>query len=391
MKRAPFVRRSPRSPNHRLESLEGRVLFSTTLFPFHESHASTLPAIHVPKPLVVPPSLLTQLATAPSITPSTIPANGDVNPYGLAFVPQGFPKGGPLQPGDLLVSNFNAASNLQGTGTTIDRITPAGQVSTFFQGPAGLGLSTALDVLRSGFIVVGSLPTTDGSSATAQPGSLLILDKFGLQIASFANAAFLNGPWDMTVNDQGSHAQLFIANALSGTVTRIDLQFPGTDSLTVQGVTQIASGYTHRGDPNALVLGPTGLAYNAHADTLYVASTADNAIFAIAHAGKAATDAGTGASIFADASHLHGPLGLVLAPNGNLIVANGDAINAVDAQPSELVEFTTAGQFVAQFSLDPAAADPFGIAVTSASKGQVRFAAVNDNHNTVSIWTIPHP
>ena len=51
---------------------------------------------------------------------STVPANGDVNPYGVAFVPQGFQRGnGPLQPGDILVSNFNNSSNLQGTGTTL--------------------------------------------------------------------------------------------------------------------------------------------------------------------------------------------------------------------------------------------------------------------------------
>src|ERR1700739_1010553 len=39
---------------------------------------------------------------------STIPANGDVNPYGVAFVPDNFQSGtGPLKHGDILVSNFN--------------------------------------------------------------------------------------------------------------------------------------------------------------------------------------------------------------------------------------------------------------------------------------------
>ena len=37
---------------------------------------------------------------------STIPANGDLNPYGVAFVPQNFPAGGQLAPGDVLISNF---------------------------------------------------------------------------------------------------------------------------------------------------------------------------------------------------------------------------------------------------------------------------------------------
>jgi hypothetical protein len=45
---------------------------------------------------------------------STIPANGDLNPHGVALVPPGFPAGGPLIPGDVLVSNFNNSGNLQG-------------------------------------------------------------------------------------------------------------------------------------------------------------------------------------------------------------------------------------------------------------------------------------
>ena len=57
-----------------------------------------------------------------------------MNPYGVAFVPQGFPSGGALNPGDLLVSDFNNEANVQGTGSTILRYTPAGGTSVFFQG-----------------------------------------------------------------------------------------------------------------------------------------------------------------------------------------------------------------------------------------------------------------
>src|SRR5579864_1575586 len=102
----------------------------------------------------------------PATSATTVPATGDVNPYGIAFVPPDFPTGGPLMPGDTLVSNFNNKANLQGTGSTIVRITPAGQTSTFFQGQPGLGLTAALGILRSGFVLVGSMPTTDGTSAT---------------------------------------------------------------------------------------------------------------------------------------------------------------------------------------------------------------------------------
>src|SRR5262249_30699771 len=47
------------------------------------------------------------------INSSTIPENGDLNPYGIAFVPDGFPSGGVISPGDVLVSNFNDIMNCQ--------------------------------------------------------------------------------------------------------------------------------------------------------------------------------------------------------------------------------------------------------------------------------------
>src|SRR5229473_2863853 len=122
-------------------------------------------------------SLIASLPSSPSLSVSTIPSNGDLNPYGVAFVPHGFPGSGTLKPGDILVSNFNNSANLQGTGTTIVRVTPNGHTSTFFQGQPGLGLTTALGVLRKGFVLVGNVPTADGMCATVKQGSLLVLDR----------------------------------------------------------------------------------------------------------------------------------------------------------------------------------------------------------------------
>jgi hypothetical protein len=84
---------------------------------------------------------------------STVPANGDGNPYGVAFVPRNFPSGGTIHPGDVLVSNFNNAptamgGNLQGTGTTIVDVPPNAPVTLFFQSLVPTGLTTALNVLR---------------------------------------------------------------------------------------------------------------------------------------------------------------------------------------------------------------------------------------------------
>jgi DNA-binding beta-propeller fold protein YncE len=180
-----------------------------------------------------------------------------------------------------------------------------------------------------------------------------------------------------------------VANALSGKVTRITMQVPTDGSAPkIVSETQIASGYTHRTDPAALLLGPAGLAFDEKTDTLFVASTADNAVYAIHNAEHTNRDAGTGRLIYSDQAHLHGPLGMVLAPNGDLIVANGDAVNFDPAQPSELVEFTQHGKFVTEFQVDAGAGGAFGVALQVVD-GQVRFAAVDDVTNTVSIWTLP--
>ena len=254
-----------------------------------------------------------------------------MNPYGVAFVPAGFLTGGVLNPGDVLVSNFNNSKNTQGTGTTIVRVTPDDQTSVFYPPvlPGVVGLSTALGVLKAGYVLVGNVPSTDGTNGTVGMGSIMVLDKNGnfvTNLDSNPDPNMLNGPWDMTINDMGSSAQVFVSNVLSGTVSRFDVSL-ANGGFQVTSATQIASGYTHRGDTAAFELGPTGLAYNPATNTLYVASTADNAIYAVPNAGSAGTQSGTGKVVYKDRAHLHGPLGLTFAPDGNLIAAQGDAIN----------------------------------------------------------------
>ena len=330
------------------------------------------------------------------IVSSTVPANGDGNPYGVAFVPPGFPGGGLLKPGDLLVSNFNNSVPIQGTGTTIIKLTlngqvePSGSASVFFQGttPPPLGLTTALGVLKSGFVLVGSVPTTGGTFATIQPGSLLILDRNATVVATLTAANLLDSPWDLTIQDGGNVAKVFVSNVVSGTVTRLDLAIIN-GSPVVLSTTQIAKGYTVVANTAAVILGPTGLAYDAEKDVLYVASTADNAIFAVPNAGNrtAPPPNGTGSVIFHD-DHLRGPLALVLAPNGDLITSNGDAVNADVNQPSEIVEFTKDGKFIGQFNVDPSQGGAFGIAVKRLGDDRAQFAAVDDNTNDISVYLL---
>lgn len=326
------------------------------------------------------------LNSLPARTTSTIPGNGDLNPYGVAFVPDDFPFGGSIAPGDVLVSNFNASSNLEGTGTTIVSISPAGQ-QTLFATSRLIGLSTALGVLSRGFVIVGNVPVAypNGVSTPGQ-GSLQVFDRNGNLAATFNDPHLLDSPWDLAINDQGSTAQVFVSNVLSGTVTRLNLSI-NNGVVTLVSSTRIGSGFGHQLIPAIVAVGPTGLAYDPFRDTLFVASTADNEIFGITGAAERTSSAGTGSLVFTDSTVLHGPLGLTLTPNGTLITANGDGVNAGGTQ-NDLVEFTEQGNLVATYQLDPGALGAaFGIASTF-SQGAVRFAAVDDDQNTVTVWTL---
>jgi uncharacterized protein YjiK len=152
----------------------------------------------------------------------------------------------------------------------------------------------------------------------------------------------------------------------------------------------IASGYHHRGDPSAFEVGPTGLVYDSATDVLYVASTEDNAVFAVQQAATRSGSGGPGMIIYADAVHLHGPLAMAEAPNGHLLVSNSDVINSDPSQPSEIVEFTKQGQFIKQLSVDPAQGGSFGLAV-KANQDDAFFAAVDDNTATLTVSTIELP
>jgi hypothetical protein len=328
-------------------------------------------------------SILANLGT-PQVL-STVPSNGDVNPYGVAFVPSGFPTTGLLKPGDILVSNYNNNQNLQGTGTTIVDFRN-GEQTLFFQAPAGSGLSTGLAVLKAGYVLVANMPTLDGTSATVQPGSLFAINPAGQTVWTLANKQIINGPWDFTVYDQGSTVTVYVSNVLSGSIERIVLSV-AQSGISVISSTEIASNYPHHGDPAALEDGPTGLAYDSTRDTLYVASTVDNAVYAMADASQVAQNGLKGYRIYSDSLHLHGALAMTLAPNGNLIVSNNDVINAVAAQPSELVEFTRGGVFVAEHSVDPNLGGAFGLGFGTV-KGKMTFAAVDDNTSSLEIWTI---
>jgi hypothetical protein len=321
---------------------------------------------------------------------STMPANGDENPYGIVNVAT---SNGSLVAGDILISNFNNSKNLQGTGTTLVQLTPSGHVSLFAQinpatlpgpCPGGVGLTTALAVLPQGFVVVGSLPTTNGSAATAQAGCLVVLDSSGHVVQTISGEP-IDGPWDLTSVSSGQNATLFVTNVLNGTVASGETPTPGGTVVRIRlhvdarhgpkvvATSVIATGFPERTDPMALVVGPTGVALGDDG-TLYVADTQGNRIAAVPHALTRSAPLGEAGETVAKGGYLDNPLGLTLAPNGDILTAN--------ANDGNLVETTPVGAEFQPLNTEAGAGGLFGLTVTPSFKG-VYF--VDDANNTLGL------
>lgn len=349
------------------------------------STSSATSATQTPTAFIAP---LTKVSTLGS----TEPSNGDVNPYGLVLVPSSI---GKLHAGELLVSNFNDKQNNQGTGTTIDQLTTAGKSSLFAtvnakslpgSCPGGVGLTTALNVLPGGYVVVGSLPTANGKSATAQYGCLIVLDSAGKAIETIAGSQ-IQGPWDSTAVSQGSMTTLFVSNVLNGgakkgihridnsTVLRIRLESGPGQPPKVLSQQVIADKIPWVDSPEALAVGPTGVALASNG-TLYLADTLANRITAIPQAMTRTTPAPAGGSTVTEGGHLKEPLGLVLAPNGDILTTN--------AGDGNIVETTPAGKQLIAQPADPkvGAGSLFGLLVAPGARG-VYF--VDDGENTLRL------
>jgi hypothetical protein len=353
--------------------------------PDEQSAASTL----APKPgtFLYDKTTVTTLA-------STTPANGDVNPYAVLTVTRAV---GSLAAGDILVDNFNNKTNNQGTGTTIVDVHPDKSVTVFADippnlagCPGGVGLTTAMVQLSTGWVLVGSLPTSDGKIATSGPGCLVELTPDG-KVAGTLTGPYLNGPWDAALLDQGDTATLFVANTLSGVrdaggatvnqgnVQRLSLTQTTTTPPRVTAVTEVAGALPVREDAAALVKGPTGLALDP-AGTLYIGDNLGNRIAKVPNALARTDSAGAGETL-TQGGQLANPLAVRFAPNGNLLAAN--------ATNGKIVEITPAGEQVGEFyaihdeAQHPAGnGDLFGIAIDPSGTGVL---LVTDDTNTLAL------
>jgi hypothetical protein len=333
---------------------------------------------------------------APRQIASTTPSNGDGNPYGIAIVPT---TTGTLVRGATLVSNFNSRSGFQGTGTTIVQVLPSKKLEVFanlavvadtHRCPGGVGLTTALEVLPGGWVVVGSIGDgPKGALPRANPaGCLIVLNHTG-KVAAVWSGRDLNGPWDMAATSSAGHAQLYVADVLSRITTtpgpvpsgscdvvRLDLALHGATAPTVTSTTVIGMGFPWKADLATFVLGPTGIAVSA-SGVAYVVQTLGNHVTSIPDAATRTTAVRDGTSTLTTGGALDSPLGAVMAPNGDLLVANGGNGFVVEVSPS--------GHQVAKAQLvHDGAGALFGLEVTPSRSG-IEF--VNDATNALDVIT----
>ena len=334
---------------------------------------------------------------------STVTDNGDLNPYAVVVAPVST---GKIQKDDVLVDNFNNLSNLQGTGTTIIDYNPtthkaftfAKLPQDFARCPGGVGLTTAMTMLKSGWIIAGSTPSKDGTTASKGPGCLIVFDSNG-QFATVWTGPNINGPWgNIAVIDRGSTATLFVSMAgfdepgpqvkdaggypvtiNKATVLRIELAIPGAGPPSITGQTLIASGISARADKDVFLIGPTGLALAPDGSTLYVSDAVGNQVIAVPNATTRSDSAGLGRTVTKDGL-LKRPLALAITREGHLLVCNAKNGQLVEIDP------LSGKQIYAQWiDANPAQSPPgngdlFGIAMTPDGQG---FYYVEDDVNTL--------
>ncbi|ALK33022.1 hypothetical protein [Burkholderia plantarii] len=335
---------------------------------------------------------------------NTVPDNGDQNPYAIVVAPV---SAGAIKAGDVLVDNFNNAANLQGTGSTIVDYHPDTKQMTLFAQiprdlkacPGGVGLSTAMTMLKSGWVIVGSTPSNDGTATTKGAGCLVVLDANG-KVAGAISTPNINDPWgNMAVVDEGTSATLFVSNAGFGvgraddtsgeggdppvfkqaTVLRLELAIPAGGAPVVKSETVVGSGFGARADRGVFLIGPTGLVLSPDRKTLYVSDAIGNRVNVIDEPMTRDTSAGVGRQLSADGL-LHRPLAMVMAPDGHLLVTN-----ALNGQVVEIIPDTGKQLYARWIDTDraqvpPGNGDLFGIAMTPEGDG---FYYVQDDVNTL--------
>jgi hypothetical protein len=307
---------------------------------------------------------------------STIdPKLGQLNPYGLSVAPS---TAGDFQKGDLVVCNFNAKSNVQGTGYTIVALHPkpgstpmlVSDDKKVLLGCSSLALGPADDIWATAF------------AADDNP----VLSAAGKLEANIKGKKF-DHPWgQIYAAPISGNPAFYESNAGNGTIVRINLGSPFTYDVIAKGFA------VNHGKPGS-IFGPSGLTYDSGIDTLYIVDGTNNTVVAFANvtsipaggiivgkdgksfSGPSASDA----RLLYSGKPLNGPISAALLANGNIVVGNTGNPSGANI----MVELSATGKVMDVRNVDKGASGAlFGIVATGdqAKNQKVYFNDDNDNN-----------
>jgi hypothetical protein len=323
---------------------------------------------------------LLKLLSRERVIGSTIdPKLHQLNPYGLAVAPS---TAGDFTKGDLVVCNFNASSNVQGTGYTIVALHPK-------DGSQPRLVSDSKTLLGCNALALAPDDTIWAAAFKADDNP--VISSSGKVLTNISGKPFVH-PFGQIFAKHGgaSGAPAFYeSNARSGTVVRINLGSSFTFDV-------IATGFAINDGKPGSIFSPSGLAYDDKNDTLYIVDGTNNTVVAFSSvstipAGGIQVDKGGNSFSGPSASQarlvfagppLNGPISSALLFNGNLVVGNTTNKDGRNL----MVEMTPHGRILSTRNVDRGAAGSiFGMVATGNNAQDVRLYFNDDNHNDLRV------
>ncbi len=322
-------------------------------------------------------SILKMLKKQVVIGSTSDPKLQQLNPYGLTVAPA---TTGDFDQGDLVVCNFNAKSNVQGTGYTIVALHPK-------PGSTPLLVSDSKTLLGCAALALG--PADDIWAAAFAADDNPVLSASGKLEANIKGKDFVH-PWGQVyAQPKSGSAAFYESNAGKGTIVRINLGSTFTYDV-------IATGFAvNHGKPGS-ILAPSGLSYDPKSDTLYIVDGTNNTVVAFAKvtkipaggitvgkdgksfAGPSAKDARL---VFAG-KPLNGPISSTLLFNGNLVVGN----TGNPSGENLMIELSPSGKVLDVLNVDTGASGAlFGIVATGTSAADTKVYFNDDNDNNLQV------
>jgi hypothetical protein len=322
-------------------------------------------------------SILKQLTRQVVIGSTVDPSFGQLNPYGLTVAPS---TNGKIAKGDLVVCNFNASSNVQGTGFTIVALHPApGSSPTLIDADQTTLLGcNALALAPDDTIWAAAFAANDNP----------VISPSGALVRNFSGPPF-NHPFGQTfANPRHGTPVFYESNAGDGTIVRIT---PSTMKAEV-----VATGFPVNGGMPGSILSPSGLQYDRATDTLYVVDGTNNSVTAIRDVSSmppsclVVKDRGRHFSgrcagkvrLLVMGAPLNGPISSALLFNGNLVIGN-----TLDPDGKNLmVEINPAGKVLDVRNVDTGPAGSlFGMVATGTDAGNTKLYFNDDNDNNLQV------